>query len=146
MSLPYSIKWYLNSVFQTSTTTAVWNTNLVAGMNNVYAVISSPTQCLQPDSATSNILNISNITHLSSSQFNNLAVYPNPFNESIYFNCIEPTDQVMLVNMVGQILFQQMGESIMKDQFQISTYNLPRGVYQLIVSRNKLEVKFSLIK
>jgi hypothetical protein len=97
--LPYSINWYLNNIFQTTTTSNNWNTTLVAGTNNVYATIKSITNCLQPDSATSNIAKVNNITSINDIEIDGLKVYPNPFTDFISIEGLQPKDKIVLYNM-----------------------------------------------
>ncbi|MBP6624543.1 MAG: hypothetical protein KA198_05185 [Chitinophagaceae bacterium] len=146
VSAPYTIKWYLNNSYQTSTSTASWNTQIVAGNNQVKAVLTSPTQCLQPDSAVSNTLDITNVTGLTFSQELGLHVYPNPFQEFIQVDCIEASDQIILMNSFGQIILKLTGEKVLQQKNKIATNQLARGIYRLLISRKQEQASFTLIK
>jgi hypothetical protein len=95
---PYTIKWYRNTVYQTSTSTNTWNTTIIAGVNNVEASVLSPSQCLNPDSANSNVLIITNVTDVNNFAIKGICIYPNPFQEYINIEGLQATDKLVLYN------------------------------------------------
>ncbi|MBP9187262.1 MAG: hypothetical protein KBG11_09215 [Bacteroidia bacterium] len=141
--LTYSLNWYLNSVYQTNTTTNSWSTNLAAGTNNVYATIKSTTQCLQPDSATSNIAKVNNITAINDIQIEGISVYPNPFTDFISIEGLHPKDEIELYNNIGQKLLETSGQNIVNNMNQIELTSYASGLLILHITR---EDKTNIIK
>ncbi len=144
--LPYTINWYRNSVFQTSTTANVWNTNIVSGANNVQARINSLTQCLLPDSASSNILEIKNVTAVSNIVIEGLSIYPNPVKNVITIDGLQINDIVKMYNNVGQIVVETTGATVMKNNNKIDVVAFANGTYFLHVIRNEMSNIYKVVK
>lgn len=126
---PYTIDWYLNNIFQTTTTSNSWNTNIVSGTNSVKAIISSATQCLKPGSAESNIVEVK--------RNEGIAVYPNPATEEIAITGLLPNDDISLYNSIGQRILATTGIKILSNQNRLQLKNIAAGTYMLSIKRNE---------
>ncbi|MEO7523349.1 MAG: T9SS type A sorting domain-containing protein, partial [Ferruginibacter sp.] len=126
---PYTIDWYRDNIFQTTTTSSSWNTNIVSGNNMVKAVISAASQCLQPDSATSNLVEVK--------QNEGLSVYPNPTTGEVIITGLMPNDDIGLYNSIGQRIFTTTGNNILRDQSKLHLTKLASGTYMISIKRNE---------
>lgn len=131
---PYTIDWYRNSILSATTSTNTWNDFIVAGNNQIYAVIKNPTVCITPDSATSAIHDVHNVTGISEVLPDGFSIYPNPATSELNIVGLKPNDEFKIINNLGQV--------ILKDKnFQSSSKNikvdaLANGIYSIILIRN----------
>lgn len=125
---PYVINWYRNNVFETSTTTNIWNTGILPGNNTVKAIITATGQCLYPDSVQSNILDIKGI--------DGLAIYPNPTTGEVTITGLKANDDVGVYNSIGQRIITTTGNNILSDQNRLHLTNFASGTYLLSINRN----------
>jgi hypothetical protein len=74
-------------------------------------------------------------------QFENLSVFPNPAQDmlNIAFNTAENTDlSVQISDMIGRTVYtKQLGTVNGQQNLEISTQNLPNGLYQVALLSNK---------
>jgi hypothetical protein len=126
---PYVINWYRNNIYQTTTSTNTWNTTIEAGSNAVKAIISASAQCLKPDSATSNIIDIKSIEGIS--------VYPNPTTGEVIVTGLQPGDDIGLYSSIGQRIIITTGNNILNDQNKLQLKNIASGVYVLSIKRGE---------
>jgi Secretion system C-terminal sorting domain len=144
--MPYTINWYVNNILQTSASSATWATTIVAGTNTVQALIFAPSQCLNPDSASSNQLEINNITALSNSVFVGIHIYPNPATDFIAIDGILPSDEIIIRNTIGQILLKQTGSAIVHNGGLINVASFASGIYMVQLDRNGVLGVLKLVK
>jgi PKD repeat protein len=128
---PYTILWYLNNVYQVATTGTSWNTNIVAGNNSVYAAISTAVQCIQPDTAISSTLEVSNITSVANTSVVDIEVYPNPCYDILAFKGILQADKLAFYNAVGQKVEELSGSEVLQRGGEVNLAHLAKGVYSI---------------
>lgn len=71
----------------------------------------------------------------------NYSIVNNPSKDLIQLNTIEGINSIKVVNILGQIIFEQM-----KDFEKINIENLPSGIYYLVIEDNISISKLKLIK
>lgn len=140
--LPYSIDWYRNLSLLNTSISNTWNTTIVAGVNNIYAVIKSPTNCLSPDSAKSTTLSILNVTGVSEVLPQGFSFYPNPTDNQLTIEGLMINDKINLYNSLGQIIFSEMNSTGNSKTIQVTSY--PTGNYIILFERNnqKWQIQF----
>ncbi len=144
LSSSYSIDWYRNNIFQTTSSANSWNTNIVAGNNNIYAVIHG-TGCISPDSAISNTITISNVTSLKSTSKSIISVTPNPFNDRLYLQNITLPTQVTIIDALGKVKSVRRFEGQNRVEY-ISTDDLPKGLYFIIAKDENSSFSYKILK
>jgi hypothetical protein len=133
---PYIIEWYRNNSLNHTSITNTWSDFLLAGANIVYAVIKSPTQCLNPDSAKSNNLEIVNITGVGNVFPNGFSIYPNPTEYVLTIEGLEFGDEYVIYDALGKKLLN--GKSI-ANSLRLDVGQYSNGIYHIHFSRNQLK-------
>jgi hypothetical protein len=106
ITAPYSINWYRNNVLEATTSNTTWATTMLNGANSVYATISSPIQCLEPDSATSEIVEIFDVTSIDNNiSKHTIKVYPNPATNNITVANVPNNATVQLIDAMGKLYY-----------------------------------------
>ncbi|HPI53804.1 MAG TPA: T9SS type A sorting domain-containing protein, partial [Chitinophagaceae bacterium] len=131
--LPYSIKWYRNNILTYTGNTSFWNDFIIAGNNSVYAVLSSPTQCLLPDSVISNSIKVSNVTSVSSFIPEGFSIYPNPTESKLMIEGLNINDEYKIFDGLGNII--RSGKAN-KTSITLDVSELANGVYQIYFMRS----------
>lgn len=86
---------------------------------------------------------ISGVTEWSTQ---NLVVYPNPASNNLYVRIEEPVaqGQLLLVNMQGQVIWQESGA---QQQWSVDVSSLPKGAYTLLLtSENQQSRKMVVVE
>lgn len=139
---PYSIDWYRNLALSNTSIINTWNTAIIAGVNNIYAVIKSPTNCLSPDSAKSSSLSILNVTGLSTLIPQGFSIYPNPSENQVVIDGLLKNDKISLYNSLGQLIFSDNNLDFKPKTINVESYSA--GIYIFFFERNnqRWQVKF----
>lgn len=126
----YSIDWYNNGVFLSTTTTPQLSYIKSAGLDVITAVI-KPEGCY--DTAWSNTQNIWVVGINDVTQHGTVNVYPNPFNTSIVITGVEKGDHVIMYNVLSQKVFETTNTSD-ENTVMLEPGNLPQGSYIMTVT------------
>ena len=133
---PYSIDWYRNLSLSNTSIINTWNTTIVTGTNDIYAVIKSPTNCLSPDSAKSSALTILNVTGVSTFFPQGFSIYPNPTSNQLIIEGLLKNDKISLYNYLGQLIFSELNSDSKLKVIPVSNYST--GIYIIQFERNKM--------
>jgi hypothetical protein len=136
-TLNYSIDWFINSVFYTTTTVPYITYVKGPGTDLIFAVANnSGTGCYLSD--TTNEISINSIPTTS---VNNAAieghvyVYPNPSTGSVKVMGLADGDQLQLMNVLGQTVLSKEIKGTLAEEI-LEMNDLPTGSYILNVHSN----------
>jgi hypothetical protein len=141
--LPYSIEWYRNTALSFTGTTNTWSTTIQPNTNAVYAVIKSPSQCLSPDSAKSNQLEVLNITSINGILPHGFLLYPNPTEHILNIEGLKYGDEFVIYDALGKVVLSSKANNTTQ---QVDVSNFASGNYQIIFSRKQQQWSVKFIK
>ncbi|HPQ07712.1 MAG TPA: T9SS type A sorting domain-containing protein [Bacteroidia bacterium] len=104
------------------------NISYVAPSNGSYAVIITVGSC----SDTSACQVITAISGISVS--NQIQIYPNPANEFIYIDGVNPMSKIEMYDAIGKLIIT---EKVISNSIKLNTHNLDEGVYFIRITSNE---------
>lgn len=135
-SLPngYSIKWFVNNILTSTTSTANFSFNKHQGVDTVNAIVfRTGTGCFAVDSALSNIIYISELVGIENIDgTETISIQPNPAKNFVFVRGIKNGDILEIYDVSGkQKLYNEYKES---DIYQIDISNFFEGSYFVKIS------------
>ncbi len=120
--MPYTYQWSANSGNQTTATA----TNLMNNVTYMVTVVDA-NGCEAMDSVDVSFINVQSIANV-----NSLAMFPNPTSAQVFVDldlATATTVQINITNALGQLVSTQALGTIQTQRVELSTSDLPSGLY-----------------
>jgi hypothetical protein len=143
----YQLQWYVDGVLSATTNTPIdsFTHTSTDKKINVYCVMKVLTNCITPNTATSNSISVNNATSISTVQANNeLFIFPNPARDILHVEIKNKNmriSQVKIVDALGKVIIENKNVNYAAKQLNnINIEALANGLYyfQAMDEKNNL--------